>query len=129
MKLEQVQVDHKAMEEGEWRDHPFFDGISVLVRSSTCDTVEKRRTQLLNRLPNKRRKVGDSLAETRKIEALCTSECLIDVQGFDDVTYSSDIGRAWATDPKMRRFMEGVRELADEIGQEEQEALEDSISD
>lgn len=129
MKLEQVQVDPQAMEEGEWRPHPYFDGIEILVRSPESDAVAKRRTALLNREPQKRRKTGDVVEATRRIELLCTAECLIDVKGFDDVTYSQDVGRQWAKDPAMRRFMEGVREVADEIGQIEQMAHEDDVSD
>ncbi|HEX9639810.1 MAG TPA: hypothetical protein VGB13_00695 [Candidatus Krumholzibacteria bacterium] len=129
MKLSQIQLDTKAIEEGEWRDHPFFDGIQVLVRGSSCEAVEARRRHLLNRRPNRRMKVGDAVIESRKIEALCTAECLLDVKGIDDVTYSVELGREWATDAGMVRFMEGVRELADEIGTAESAAHEDSVQD
>jgi hypothetical protein len=129
MKSSDVFVDVKAQEEGECHPHPYFDGITVKVRGSSSDAVEKRRTALLNRLPQKRRKTGDAVADNRRIELFCTAHCLLDVKGFDDVTYSEDLGREWAADPRWSRFLDGVRELADEIGVREQEAHEASVSD
>jgi hypothetical protein len=130
MKLESVQIDTQAQEEGEWREHPYFDGVTVRVRGSSSEPVEKRRAALLNRQPMRRRvKTGDAWLDGRRIEWLCTAECLLDVKGIDDVTYTADIGREWAIDPRMRRFMEGARELADEIGVRETEAHEEAVSD
>lgn len=129
MKFDQIRSDVELQEKGEWHEHPYFDGIQILVRSPSCDAVEKRRTQLLNRLPRKVRKTGEITEDTRRIELQCTAECLIDVAGIDDVTYSVDIGRQWAKDRGMRRFLEGVREVADLIGEVEAEAHEEAVSD
>lgn len=129
MKLESVQVDVDAREKGEWEPHPYFDGIQCLVRGALSEAVQKRRTYLLNRLPRRIRKAGDAVAENRKIELLCTAHCLLDVKGFDDVTYSEEVGREWAEDSRMEHFLDGVREIADEIDTRQQEAHAASISD
>ena len=129
MKLSEVSLDVQAIEDGVWRPHPYFDGVMIRVRGSRSDAVEKRRRALLNRLPQKRRKLGDSVAETEKVEALCTAECLLEVKGIDDVTYTSELGVSWAKEPGMRRFMAGVREVAEEIGDSEQQDHEESVSD
>lgn len=133
-KLSQIVVNVKAEEEGEWLPHPTFDGVEVKVRSVHAEAVRKRRAALQNRLPQKRRKLGDAIASNEEIERQVTAACCIGWRGIeaengDAIEWSEALCREWAGDPQYRRLFEGIRELADEIGQSEADEREESLRD
>lgn len=133
-KLSQIIVDLKAQEEGEWREHPNFDGVEVKVRSIHAEAVRKRRAALQNRLPAKRRKLGDAILSNEEIELHVTAACCIGWRGIeaengDPIEWTEALCRQWSDDPSYRRLFEGIREIADEIGQAEVEAREESEQD
>ena len=116
MKLSQIVVDTKAQEEGEWRDHPYFDGVKVLVRSISSEAYRKRQTALQNRLPRRTRKTGDAIAAQLEIDRQARDVLVAGWTGIDDAEYSEETAREWAKDPKFRRFFDGVYELSLDIG-------------
>jgi hypothetical protein len=133
-KISEIVVDVKAQEEGEWLAHPNFDGVEVLVRSVHAEPVRKRRAALQNRLPAKRRKLGDAIISNEDIERQVTAACCIGWRGIEAengvaIEWSEERSREWAKDPQYRRLFEGIRELAEEIGQAESEAREESVRD
>ena len=128
-KLSDLIVDVKAQEEGEWRAHPYFDGVEVLVRSIHCEAYRKRRATLYNRLPPKRRKHGDAMELTLRLDREALDACLGGWRGIDEAEYSPDRAREWSIDPRFRRFWEGVRELAEDIGESEASSREESVRD
>lgn len=134
MKLSQIAIDVKAEEEGEWKDHPYYDGVRVLVRGINCERYRKRHTALLNREKVRRRKLGDALERQERINREALAECLAGWEGVEDeagnaIEWSLDLAREWATAPKFRRFFDGVRELAEEIGESDAEGREAALGE
>jgi hypothetical protein len=134
MKLSRIVGNAKIEEEGEWRDHPSFDGVEILVRSIHCQDYRKRRAKLMNRLPQMRRKLGDAVLTQEEIDRQALPECLLGWRGIEDeagkaVEYSKDLARTWAADPTYRKFWEGVLELANEVGEAHAEAVEQTAQD
>ena len=132
MKLSQIAVDVKTQEEGQWREHPSFDGVEVLVRSIHSEPYRKRRALLMNRLPRRQRKIGDAVLAQEDLDREALSACIGGLRGVEDeagntVEYSDDLMRDWSKDPRYRVFFDGVRELADEIGTEDEEAIQESL--
>ena len=111
----------QAQEEGEWRDHPYFDGVKVLVRSISSEAYRKRQTALQNRLPRRTRKTGDAIAAQLEIDRQARDVLVAGWTGIDDAEYSEETAREWAKDPKFRRFFDGVYELSLDIGMAEHE--------
>jgi len=132
MKLSQIAVDVKAQEEGQWKEHPTFDGVEVLVKSIHSEGYRKRRALLMNRLPRRQRKIGDAVLAQEDLDRDALSACIGGLRGVEDesdnpIEYSDELMRDWAKNPKYRVFFDGVRELADEIGREDEEAIEESL--
>ena len=133
-KLSEIMVDVKAQEEGQRLPHPIFNGVDVLVRGDQCEKARKRRALLQNRLPQKRRKTGDALLAHEEIERLVTAEMCggwwgIEGEDGKPIEYTEERCREWAALPEYRRFFEGIRELAAEIGNAETEVHEESLRD
>jgi hypothetical protein len=131
MDISQIKVDSKAQEEGEWRDHPYFPGVRVNVRSAHSKAFKKRRAQLQNGIPRRQRGTGDAILVQEEIDQ--QAQCVL-VLGFDGITengekveYSPELVTRWSNDPDYRRFFDGVRELSEEIGIAEQSAVEESL--
>lgn len=136
MKLSEIVVDVQQQEEGVWRSHPYFDGVDVLVRSVHCKAYRQREAALWNRLPRKTRKPGEMAELIRRISQEALAECVLGWRGIEDdagapLEFDAARAREWAEDHsgRYRRWWEGVRELADEIGQAEDEAREESLRD
>lgn len=128
MKLSKIIVDTKAQEEGEWRDHPYFDGVSVCVRSIHSEAYRKRRAALMNRLPRKSRPTGDAVALQEDINDMARDALLAGWKGIEGegenagpIEFSPELAKEWAADDQYRRFFDGVYELALSIGEAEQE--------
>jgi len=132
MKLSNIAVNVKAQEEGEWKEHPYFDGVDILIKSIHSEAYRKRRAQLMNRLPRRQRKIGDAVLAQEDLDRDSLSACIGGLRGVeneagDPVEWNDDMMRDWAKDPKYRVFYDGVRELAEEVGRDEQGAMEESL--
>ncbi len=132
LKLSDIAVDIKAQEEGEWKEHPQFDGVEVLVKSIHSEAFRKRRALLMNRLPRRTRKIGDAVMAQEDLDREALSACIgdlkgVEAEGGEAIEYNDDLMRQWSKDPIYRVFFDGVRELADEIGSADAEAIEESV--
>lgn len=127
-KLSSIAVNVQAQEEGEERDHPYFDGVKVKVRSIHCAAYRRRRTSLMNRLPRRQRKLGDAVEQQERIDRQALAECVTG-WNFEDVEFSPEMAREMADDPQYRKFWDGVRELAEEIGEGDAEAEAETAQD
>lgn len=131
-----VRTNPTARDQGKWREHPYFPGVEVCVRSANSKAFEDRQSDLWAERTGSRRisrKRSQRMARAILREA---ADALIDGEaggwkGITDagveVPYTPERAREWARDPQYEDFYRGVLELSDLRAQEEAEEREESL--
>jgi len=131
VKLSQIAVDVQAEDEGEWRDHPYFEGVKVLVRSQECDAYQRAQRELLNGRQLRRTKLGDATQDGKEITRRLMPVLIRGWRGIDEAEYSEETAKSWVEDDvlwkKSRLFWDGIVELAQDVGEDEAEAHEEAL--
>ena len=142
MKLSQITVDVAAEEDGEWRDHPHFEGVQILVRSQESTAYQRARRELLNARAMKRTKLGDQVQDAGETERKLFPFLVRGWKGIDDAEYSEETAQLWASrkiipegQPNAgheyyrayRLFWEGVNVAALDVGAREREEKKETL--
>ena len=132
MRLSEMAVDVKLQEEGEWFDHPIFEGVRVCVRSVHSEAYKRRNRQLLNRLPPRSvRKRGDSVEAFEEIQLRLLAEAALvgwtGVDGEDEepLEFSPEKAAEILKKPEYRKFAAGIAECANQAGDRDEAWLEE----
>ena len=125
-----IRDDVRAMEEGEWFDHPDFDGVRVQVRSADSEYVRKRRATLLERSRGVEGVDTHLLGE--KIEMQIAGSCLVGWEGIDgddgeELKFSEQAALAMAEDKAYWSFLRGVSVRARQVGSVKRAQLQESV--
>jgi hypothetical protein len=132
MKLQDLSIEVKAAEEGEWHDHPYLDGIEVLVRSAESDAYQQALSAEIAKIPRRLTEKERNKATRDAINA-AVSVLVLDWRGIDDAPYSAATAKQWAVTREVSdgyridpQFFAGIQELANDIGRADKAGLEEA---
>lgn len=122
MKLQNMKVDHKVSEEGEWiKNIPDMDDLELYVRGQNCPTARVLRAKLLRGLPANVRNNPDGLPPevVDQIEAqICAEALLLGWRNLDDAPYSKEKAVELLNDPDLVSFRDAVGWAANRVGRQ-----------
>lgn len=129
MDLNEIVVDVKKMEEGEWVPLTVFgDDVSVLLRSPECLDC-KRAVARITASVGARQLRKDPDVMQRAVRRAIAEKCILDWKGIkqanQEVPWSRDKAIELMTEPRFVRFAEAVMVAANAIGEGDVEDLDD----
>lgn len=133
MKLNDVRVDSKVIEDGEWIDSlSEMPGLKVKVRGQGNRDWRKLQVKLLDAVPRKKRLNRLDYDEAERVtNLLLLNTCLLDWEGLEDddgkpMPYSRDMAETLLTDPDYRKFRDAVQTASQLVGDRNAEDVKDA---
>ena len=112
MKIEDISVDTKLVEEGAWvSDIPELEGVRLKCRGSDNKDWRRMAARLVNAVPRAKRTPNLDPVESDRINAVLIRECgLLDWEGFEDndgnpIPYSKKKAEEYLN---IRKFRDGA---------------------
>ena len=123
MRLDDLAVDHEAIEQGTWRPAVGLPGVEFKLRGAENLAWRRLQSKLMADLPREKQLAAslDPEDDDAIMSKLLARACLLDWRGIDDPISATDI-EATLADPKMKRLRSSVlltaRILANETAAE-----------
>lgn len=131
MKLSDVRVDAKLIEDGEWiGDLPGCGDLEVKIRGVNNSAWQQMAQRLVNALPRKERMGLISAASSRRINTELLIECaVLDWRNLTDekgqpIPYSKEKCAELLRDPNLSDIFDGFLHAAGVVGKRSKEELE-----